>query len=370
MAEDVFTLTKADFSSSQITLKSIDAAGITPVGGEVVKLADILSLARPGKAESISNLVLCTAGGDRLVGTPQRLDGQSIVWFAAGVGDVAVPIDQCTGILRNRTSDTALAADRPDDQARLATGDVVKGTVTDVTARGFVITPQTGDPVTVPVDSVSNLLFATPPGGRKLAAITGLIVRVTSGTVVTCSALTVGDGKAMLTVPGGRSAAVPLQQILAIEIAGGPVSWLSARVPLTSEYTPMLRGELPARFDLSVTGGSIRFGGMTYVHGIGVHSRSRLVFAVEPGDATFRTRYAIDGNLGYADVNVRVSVDDKVVHEAEDFRAGQLSPVVQADVAGAKTVTLEVDFGTGFDVQDRLNWIEPAMIRKAPATQP
>ena len=37
----------------------------------------------------------------------------------------------------------------------------------------------------------------------------------------------------------------------------------------------------------------------------------------------------------------------------------RLAPPVILDIAGHKTLTLEVDFGENYDVQDRFNWIEP-----------
>jgi hypothetical protein len=116
----------------------------------------------------------------------------------------------------------------------------------------------------------------------------------------------------------------------------------------------------------TVSGGPIRFGTRTFVAGIGVHSRSKLVFAVPDAYPVFRTQYAIAGDLPYADVTVRVFLDDRLVHEQVNTRAGKLSPALVVDLEGAKRVTLEVDFGENFDVQDRLNWIEPAFLRERP----
>jgi hypothetical protein len=40
---------------------------------------------------------------------------------------------------------------------------------------------------------------------------------------------------------------------------------------------------------------------------------------------------------------------------------------VTIDVAGHKQLTLEVDYGQNYDVQDRFNWIEPAFLSFHPA---
>ena len=56
-----------------------------------------------------------------------------------------------------------------------------------------------------------------------------------------------------------------------------------------------------------------------------------------------------------------------MVHEKKNVRAGTLSPVITVDLAGAKSLTLEVDYGAGTDVQDRLVWLEPALLKRKPA---
>ena len=38
--------------------------------------------------------------------------------------------------------------------------------------------------------------------------------------------------------------------------------------------------------------------------------------------------------------------------------------------ADAKELVLEVDYGQGIDVEDRLNWLEPALLRERPGPEP
>ena len=117
----------------------------------------------------------------------------------------------------------------------------------------------------------------------------------------------------------------------------------------------------------SVEGNPVRVGDQTFPHAIGTHAFSRLVFPIDPAYKAFRTRYAIDGNLPYANVTVRIKLDDKVVHEQADVTAGTISKPVTIDLNGAKQLTLEVDYGKTYDVQDRLNWLEPALLRTTAA---
>lgn len=373
-AQEVFTLTDAEFDSRSVTIHSMDASEVTVTlattgESQQVPLESLVQLARSGRTESVKGLVLCIAGGDRLIGNPQRLEGNSLVWFARGVGEVTVPLNQVIGVLRDRTIDPKLAETRVEDEARLVTGDVVRGILAEVSDQSLSLMPAAGgDPVAVPVESVSDLLLATPPGGRPAGSEEAkFAVRLVSGTLISCKAVRVADsGEVVLDLAyGGAPVKTQLGQILAIEHTAGPVAWLSTRTPLEDVSTPYFGGKFPTQFDRTVTGEPIRIGGVTYTRGIGVHSRSKLVFALTPEDKVFRTRYAIDSSLSYADVDVRVYVDDKVMHERKGVRAGTLSNIVKIDLpAGARTLTLEVDYGQGYDIQDRLTWIEPALIRK------
>jgi hypothetical protein len=131
--------------------------------------------------------------------------------------------------------------------------------------------------------------------------------------------------------------------------------------------TPFLDRPAPARMNQTVLGEPIRFGGRTYERGIGVHAYARLAWELDASRyKAFRTQYALDGQLPYANVTVRIKLDDRVAHEVKDFRAGALAPLVVLDTKGAKRITLEVDWGDTYDVQDRFNWIEPALLKEKP----
>ncbi|MGC4032743.1 MAG: NPCBM/NEW2 domain-containing protein [Tepidisphaeraceae bacterium] len=365
-AQSNWTVMTTDFSSSAANVASIDEAGvgIATGGGEtqVRPWSSIVRLGRGAAAAAPSGLVLCTARGERIVGTPSRIDGNNLVWKADLGAELSVPMESVLGILRDRTQADTLSQPRTEDQAVLQTGDSVKGILTDAAPDAFTLTPATGDPVKVPVAPLASFLFAAPPGGRPAVKPPAFLVRV-GPSVIGAESVAIDRDRLAIKISDASTIKVAVADVVAIEHTGGPVAWLSSRLPAESTQTPYLDGDRPARMDQAVAGGPIRFGGVTYDRGIGVHSRSKLVFNLEPGDKSFRTRYAIDGPLTRADVDVRVLVDGKIIHEKTGFKAGTLSPVVEADLTGAKTLTLEVDYGRGFDVQDRLNWIEPAIIR-------
>lgn len=131
---------------------------------------------------------------------------------------------------------------------------------------------------------------------------------------------------------------------------------------------------LPWQRDAAVTGGPLLAGGRTWGRGLGVHSRSRLVFKVPVGRAVFAARVAFDDTAlqlpvrGSVDVTVRVG--DAVVFQQKDLRAGAPpAPIGPVPVRAGDQVSLEVDFGGGRDLGDRVDWLLPVFLPAATAAK-
>ena len=255
-----------------------------------------------------------------------------------------------------------------EDIVVLGNGDIVRGIINSLSQTSVAVQSSGGDLVDVPLDSVTAITFAATPGGAvPETGRRGFRVSLSDGSIITVPMVRmIGDGFELIMEDGG-SRSVRLQDVVCIEQVNGPVIWLSSLQPDESVQIPFLDHSAPARMNMSVTGRPIRFGDRVFSRGIGVHSYSKLSWAIDPSVRAFRTQYAIDGDLPYANVTVRIKLDDRVVHEKTDVRAGTLSPVVLIDLNGEKTITLEVDYGQTYDVQDRFNWIEPALLKTRPS---
>jgi hypothetical protein len=114
----------------------------------------------------------------------------------------------------------------------------------------------------------------------------------------------------------------------------------------------------------NVLGGPIRVAGESFERGIGVHSRMRLVYELGGAYRTFVTQFGLDDESGpLADVVVAVTVDGQRRFEQAHVRRGKLFGPVRIDVHDAQRLDLLVDFGDNGDLQDRFDWVEPALIR-------
>jgi hypothetical protein len=375
-ADARWTLTTADFNTQPINLQAIDGKTVRFVDKSNAEVS--IPIDQFVSAENTSQAVRPPAGKFRLVlasgasvsGDLVTVKDENLVFASSLLGEITVPLKQTARLesIVRAASAKKTDASTTEDVVLLSNGDSVRGFVQQVTPTAVSVKTKDG-PTDVPTDSIAVVLFATTAASAD-STKTAFRIRVEDGSWLTVDSLSVQGNTVTVGFAGADNRQLTLGQLLAIEQVNGPVAWLSSRTPAENVQMPYLDAVWPARFDRSVTGDPIRFGSKTYVHGIGVHSQSKITWPLDGTFKAFRTQYAIDGRQPRADVDVRVLLDGKVVHETKGFRAGVLSPVVQVDLGNAKTITLEVGFGGGYDVQDRLNWIEPALLRNTPATAP
>ena len=381
-AQSKWTLTLADFRSKQVDLVSIDDKGATFADRSSVRFDDLLLLDRDAElkqsaAPAPGKFVLYLSAGEQFRGEPVKLDGETLTWTSPAVGGMQVPLKQVSSMVRATPQATQQppppSADerRTEDVITLANGDVVRGIIATISAEA--VTVQAGGNETpVPLDGIRSIAFASTAGAAPKSsqqpAGRSFRIKLDDGSILTAPQLrTAANDTLVVTLADKTARNVPLSSVATIEQLNGPVTWLSSRIPSENVQTPLLDTTRPARMDRTVTGKPIRFGDRTYARGIGVAPYSKITWPIDAktrGDyQTFRTQYAIDGVGQYADVTVRVKLDDKVVHEKQKVTAGVLSPVVLVPLGNAKSLTLEVDFGGNYSVQDRFDWIEPALVK-------
>jgi hypothetical protein len=394
LAQD-WTITTADFQTRPAAFRglSTDGAAVTWLASQqqaTIPFDQFVSAQRSiaDAAPTESAFTLVMRGGDRLGGEPGPVVGEQLTWISPALGKILVPFNRLICI--NRGANPSV----PDDAAKqdtvtLSNGDAVSGVFSNC-ADGKVALQTDNGATSIPLETVKRIVFAAT-GPAAVDSSRAFRIHLTDATVITVADASLDGSKLKLALRGKNAPVleIPFASVTGVEQLNGPVGWLSSLTPIENVQTPYLVGgtSWPARFDLSVDGSPLSFDDIVYNHGIGVHAYSRLVFAIDPQWKFFRTQYAIhsrrDDPRRYADVTVRIKLDDKVAREELHVRAGVLSPVVELDLNGAKTLTLECDFGPAGDTQAHLDWLESALLHEhptpptpatatatAPATQP
>ncbi len=336
---------------------------------------DIVSITRTARAAASSEalLVVTLAGKgrrDRLVGTPGAFEDDRVILNVPSLGPTPVPLEHMA-VWRNPSFDQpvheaavelmfALPEDG-NDHLLVANGDRLSGLVVVADSEGFVLDTPDGE-LRIAHDQVVAASIVGVPVDRKPGP--RLPVSFTDGSRVTASALDWSARGVTLTLFGGIQRRVAEDAIARVDVVGGRWQWLSELEPVAVDQTPMMSVAWPVRVDRNVLGGPLVVGGASFERGFGVHARSALAFDVSGGYREFVTRYGLDDDSGpLGDVAIGVVVDGVVRFERADLRRGMLGGPLRVDVTGARRLELVVDFGRLGGVQDRFDWIEPALIR-------
>ncbi len=374
-AED-WTITTAD-------LLTQPATAVTGLGNDGVQIAvpgasaktiplDQFVSAHRSFSPAPAIFMLLLNGGDRLTGEPTGVVGETLSWKNSLLGPSQVPLNRLVAMVRDGTS---IPAARPhQDIVTLSNADTVAGVVTD--CNGSTVSLQTDNgPVQLPLASVTRILFAaTAAPATQAAADPHFRLRFDDGSIATAHSAGISGDMVHFQSIDSSAAAVPIVRLAGLEQLDGPLAWLSQLQPIESVQIPFFGSSItwPAQFDAAVDGAPIEVDDRRYDRGIGVHAYSKLVFAIDPAWSAFRTQYAVDWRrdapLPLAEMTLRISLDGRIAYQQQHVRAGQISPIVMLDLNHARTLTLEADYGDAADVQDRLNWIEPALLRSRLAT--
>jgi hypothetical protein len=359
----VWNLTDSRFNSRAVPVESIDASGIHLQNG-AIPWDDVVELSQASSPTAAGGrFSLLFRLGDVVSGEPVSLSGDTLDWQSGRLGEMGFPIDSVLAIVRSGSSAADLDQARTDDVVRLANGDTTHGIITQIAAGG--VTIQAGDATpTLPWDSITAVLFSTAPANPHAAEGRMFRVQLGGDESLTVPAIALAGDKVTVFLDDKNSRQIDVASVVGIEQINGPISWLTARRPVENIYKPFLSENFPARFDRTVADGKpIRERYPSFHHGIGCHSYSKLIYDLDGKWAGFRSQFAIDSDSPLADVTVRIYLDDKVVFEQKNVKAGRVYPLVTVPLAGAKRLALEVDYGENYATEDRFVWLDPALVR-------
>ena len=337
-----------------------------------IPFAEIVRLTADRVAPSTSphDFVIELAGGDRLHGQLADGDGETVIVDTLDLGRIPLPLELLERIDSPRARQAAYrdsvewldrTGSTDEDRILLTNGDIVRGFITVVSVDGIAIESGLGETM-VPHGTIVAARFAAPRSPSPNLPYQVLALRA-SGRLTVTNLDWSGD-VVKVNAFGGSRIVIEAERIAGVEMFGGRWEWLSLHRPISYQHTPMLSMGWDYVRDRNVLGKPLTVAGKTYERGIGVHSRASLTFDLGGKYREFVSAFGIDDDSGpHADVAVSILVDGRQRFQQSHVRRGKLHDVVRLDVTEAKRIELIVDFGDNGDIQDRFNWIEPALIR-------
>ncbi|UCE60288.1 MAG: NPCBM/NEW2 domain-containing protein [Phycisphaerales bacterium] len=333
---------------------------------------DLVSITQPktNVPTRTRDVTLTLVRGDFLHGRLIDGDDEAVTIETVDLGRLSIPLEMICGIDSAQAHLPAYKASTvwfhrsaggQEDQILLTNGDVVRGFVTAIDAKGVSIESSLGETTIPHTLALAVRLISPPPQvlDRPYMAVT-----FHNSGRMTVTNLNWSGSVVEAELPQGQRAAIEAERVVRIDVTGGRWEWLSQHQPISYQHTPMLSMDWDYVADRNVLGEPIIVDSETFEHGIGVHSRSSLTYDLKGIYTQFVTSFGMDDNSGpYADVSVAILVDGKLRFDHEHAVRGQLVGPIRLDVTKAKRVELVADFGENGDLQDRFNWIEPALVR-------
>ncbi len=271
--------------------------------------------------------LLLTEGAE-LSGLLQKIDAAAVHFQTDAAGEVKLPIEKVRAVALSEVS----------------------GPISGQRAAGAPPAPQGGPP------SGPEVLVQFQDGGSLLGVL-----------------LTLDATQVKLKTAAAGTIVSPIEQVQTIGVRSGRCRFLSDIEPLRVVNRGDLFKSQEMRRDLSVTGDPITLRGREFKKGLGMLSHCRADYDLKGEYSRFQaligmddrarpeTQEARDASGGIA--VFRVIIDDKVAMEKQ---LGWSDPPLPVDVAidGARTLSLELDYGPGFLVLDRGDWADARIIRK------
>jgi hypothetical protein len=250
--------------------------------------------------------------------------------------------------------------------------DYVEGVLGDATSEQISFDLD-GDVIGVKRTKVAGLVYYHARDDQRNEPICD--VRDTSGTRLRASQIVLGEGHLAVTTSAGPTVEVPLERLARIDFSQGKVVYLSdldweGKSDVWAPYFP-LEGNTDAirrfhqpRRDRGFTTEQLHLGGQLYRRGLGLFSRTELVYRLDGPYRRLVALAGLDDEIGDAGHVVLTILGDrgKVLFEAK--LSGTDDPLpVEVDLTDVRRLTIVVDYGDDLDVADHLYLCEARIFK-------
>jgi len=258
------------------------------------------------------------------------------------------------------------------DAIYLTNGDRLSGAVAAIEGGSLKFTASAGQ-TNLPLSRLEAIRFgsvASSGSGRKPQRDNEeIIVGTRDGSLLMAQKiLAESDTVTIETRDGIKLSGAKIADLVTIQSLGGGFEYLSDIEKADYRSVPYLSVEWPLARDQNVLRGPLMVNGKRYLKGLGMHSAARLSVKFEHPYRRFDAEIALDdaaGDRGSVVFSVYVDRDGKWVEafKSDVVRGGDSPQYVSVDLAGAKALTLTVDYADRGDEMDYANWLNARLVR-------
>lgn len=318
-----------------------------------------------------SDFTLTLSNGDTFLAKNATIVKESVTLETADIGAMTLPLELVSELTTaqstvnsHQSSLVWFRGSQPpaEDSILLTNGDTARGFITSLDNDSLAWQSESGQ-LSVPLRLVVAIRFSSPR--QPKTPTPSCIVTLHSGGRMTLANISWVGNDVQGQFLWGTQVRFEAERIARVDVHGGRWQWLADLEPTSFVQTPQLTLNWPLRKNRNVLNGPLTVAGELYEQGLGVHGRTVVSYELGGAYRQFVTSFGLDDDSGpWADVSVRIVVDGRTRFDQADVRCGRLFGPIRVDVAKAKLLELIVDFGRNGDMQDRFNWIEPALVRE------
>ena len=362
-----------DGTSIDATVKSIDASGNVSGEGvpDQVEVDGLRRIETPVELKTLAApLLVELLGGSRLGLSKFVIDDQQKCHLHNEVlGEVVLPIDAIRAVRFSggeAVASFAQAADEKNDEDRvfvkLGGGlEPIGGLIEEVD--GFKVVIDAGDgPRSIARDKVYGIVFALV--GRTPDHSGEALITLADGSTIWGGINSLVGGTLSISAVGDHEVKIPWAKVGQLNVRSTRLVFLSDLEPVEARHQPLVTLERPFQRDASVAGNPLTLAGREFDKGLGVASRSVLVFHNEGKFDLFAATIGIDEETeGRGDCEFVVEVDGR-----EQFRqrvTGKDPPrTISVEIEGGQRISLLVEAGEDLDLSDHADWCDARFVKE------
>lgn len=385
-------------SASEVQVSTLDGATIsgkiqqiaadqivvqTPRGEESLQLANVLSLS-PQKRPLANPAAAAATAWIELV------DGSKLTVSSFTSSGVTVTVADESGAQFDLPASTIARVrfSSPDDPKSAWPAEAISQVAGDLlvarTKEGVdflegvlgAVAPETvefkfqGETLHVKRAKVDGLVYFHKAGDKPAAA--KCVVEGSHGLRLMAKSVALTDGQLEIAALSGPTFIRPWDSITRLDFSAGKVVYLSDLEPESVRWTdyydlgsaaPAIAQFYAPRRDEGREHGPIRLAGKTYAKGLALASRTSIEYRLPAGLRTLKAIAGIDDAVRKnGSVRLEISADRRSLFEGDI--SGKEPPVeVDLDIAGAKRLSILVDYGDNASAGDYLNLGDARMLK-------
>jgi len=376
-AVSVVTVSERHLAGS---LVGISEAGIVTVkrpSGKVVRvpLEDVIRVdLRPAdkapSPETAGTLYLATGG--QLRGRVLTSDKTAVAFESPLLGRASIGFDGLLAYVPPRPQGAPdkhrvfvrelTAGTAREDVVYLANGDRIPGVIEMLTPGKVVVSGPLGRREYAGTD-VTAVAFSRERRQPRLPDSLYVVLAFVDGSVLSARITSMSNQVFMLEAVVGCHLNAKAETISRLEVRNGRVVRLSDVKPARVTYVPYYNRVWPMRRDLSVWGGPLTVKGRTFTSGLGLASRTTLVYALDGTFDRLEAHVGIDDETrGTGEALLTITTDGRRAFN-RTLTGGKPAVAVNVPLAGIKELVILVDFAGGTDIGDHVDLGNARLIR-------